>query len=61
MVSAFQTTQTFGGLAFTAIPGLLAGWSGNYVSAYIIMFLLILASAVVLQTAYCVIKRRDRD
>ena len=61
VVSAFQTTQTFGGLAFTAIPGLLAGWSGNYVSAYIIMFLLILASAVVLQTAYCVIKRRDRD
>ncbi len=61
VVSVFQTTQTAGGLAFATVPGILADFTGNYVLAYVIMFLFILFSAVILQTAYMIIKIKDRQ
>lgn len=60
VVSCFQTTQTFGGLMFAAVPGFLADRTGDYIVAYVIMFVLILLSAVVLQTSYTFIKIRDK-
>lgn len=59
-VSRFQTTQTLGGLLFATVPGIIADVSGDYVIAYIMMFLFILVGAVVLQSFYVLIKRRDK-
>lgn len=60
VVSCFQTTQTFGGLMFATVPGFLADRTGDYIVAYVIMFVLILLSAVVLQASYTFIKIRDK-
>lgn len=57
-VSNFQTMQTLGGLVFATVPGLLADKTGDYILPYMIMFALILASALLLQGVYLVVKKK---
>lgn len=59
IVSRFQTTQFLGGLLFATVPGFLADRTGDYVLAYIIMFVFIVAGAIILQMFYQIIKKRD--
>ena len=59
IVSIFQTTQTFGGLAFVTVPGVIADMTGSYISAYCLMFLLTLFGALILQGTYVVIKKQN--
>lgn len=58
MVSRFQTMQTLGGLVFATVPGYLADRTGDYVIAYVIMFGFVVASAVILQMFYLIIRKR---
>ncbi len=58
VVSNFQTMQTLGGLIFATVPGFLADRTGDYILSYVIMFTLILISALLLQGTYLVIKKK---
>lgn len=59
MVSRFQTMQTLGGLVFATFPGYLADRTGDYVIAYVIMFGFVVASAVILQMFYLIIRKHS--
>ena len=58
-VTRFQILSTLGALLFGAVPGILADRYGNYVPAFVLMFVLAVLGACILQFTYHVIRSRD--
>lgn len=58
-VTRFQILSTLGALLFGAVPGILADHYGNYVPAFVLMFVLAVLGACILQFTYHVIRSRD--
>lgn len=51
-VRTITLSFTAGMLVFGPLPGLLAGWLGGYVPAYLVFFLLLLAAFLIVQGLY---------
>lgn len=59
-IRSFQTAFVFGGFAFNMLPGILKVSLGSYVSTYVFLALMAVASAVIVLSVYG-LRRRERQ
>lgn len=55
ILSRYQLMSTLGGLLFAAVPGFIADHYGSYIPAFMLMFILSLAGAVLSLTLYHIV------